>query len=383
MSLEVRKFVAPEIVFGAGVRRLLPRYIDFFGARRPLVVTDPGVRAAGWTDEIVADLAAAGFEARVFDAVSPNPRDHEVAAGVARFEAEGCDLLVAVGGGSPIDCAKGIGIATSNGVPVHVMEGVDRVEMPGPPLVCIPTTAGSAADVSQFAIITRPDERRKLAVISKALVPDLALIDPETTVTMDPYLTACTGVDALVHALEALVSTGASSLTRVHALSAIETLGRALPAVVESPEDVPLRAQVLDACTQAGLAFSNASLGAVHALAHALGGRLDLPHGECNALLLEHVVRFNYSEAQGAYREASRALGLPPGATATVAGKDLLTRLSELVEALGIAPGLNRRGVERSALSDLARNAAIDPCLVTNPRRASSAELESIYAEAL
>jgi len=249
--------------------------------------------------------------------------------------------------------------------------------------VCIPTTAGSAADVSQFAIITKLDEQRKLAVISKALVPDLALVDPETTTTMDAYLTACTGVDALVHALEALVSTAGSSLTRIHALAAIQTLISALPEVRDDPNDIVARARVLDACTQAGLAFSNASLGAVHAMAHALGGRLDLAHGECNALLLRHVVDYNFAAAAEAYRAGARALGLPPAGTEAGARKDLLVRIEELLEVLGIAPGLGRRGVAKAAVPSLVDNALVDPCLATNPRLPSRADLEVVYAEAL
>ncbi len=193
-----------------------------------------------------------------------------------------------------MDCAKGIGIVSTNRKNILDIEGIDNVPIPGPPLICIPTTSGTSADVSQFAIINDTVEKRKIAIISKTVVPDVALIDPLTTLTMPAYLTACTGIDALVHAVEAYVSTANSPLLDLHALEAVRLVCTNLPQVLAAPTDLELRGKMTLASLQAGLAFSNASLGAVHAMAHSLGGLLDLPHGECNALLLDHVVNFNY-----------------------------------------------------------------------------------------
>jgi alcohol dehydrogenase len=190
--LELRKFVAPEIVFGPDAVNLLGRYLSNFGARNVLVVTDAGIIASGWTGKISSLIAAEGIGCSVFSAISANPRSEEVMAGADFYHDHQCDIIVAIGGGSPMDCAKGIGIVTTNHKNILAFEGIDNVPIPGPPLICIPTTAGTSADVSQFAIITNRNEGVKTAIISMTMVPDVALIDPIPTLTMSPYLTACT-----------------------------------------------------------------------------------------------------------------------------------------------------------------------------------------------
>ncbi len=297
VELELRKFVAPEFVFGANARHLASRYAKNFGARRVLVVTDQGVLNVGWTAEVVQDLEAEGFRCEVFKDVTSNPRAEEVMAATQAYREGGCDAIVAVGGGSPMDCAKGVGIVSSTGGNILRFEGVDNVERPLPPLICIPTTAGSSADVSQFAIITDIDRNVKIAIVSKTIVPDVALIDPVTTTTMDANLTAHTGLDALVHAVEAFASNAHSPITDSHALEAIRLISDTLPEAAHNLTDLQFRGKMMLGSLFAGLAFSNASLGAVHAMAHSLGGLLDLPHGECNAILLEHVVKRNFAFA--------------------------------------------------------------------------------------
>ena len=212
----------------------------------------------------------------------------------------------------------------------------------------------------------------------------MALIDPETTLTMDPYLTACTGLDALTHAIEAYVSTASSPLVDVHALAAIELIRDNLLLTITDPVNLAARENLMLASLQAGLAFSNASLGAVHAMAHSLGGYLDLPHGESNALLLEHVLRFNYSVAEDRYQRIGQALGLNlAGLPAVSREKRITETLQTLRQSCGIRDGLIARGVTRSAIDDLAPPAVRDACLFTNPRRASLADIKTLYAEAL
>ncbi len=235
---ELRKFVAPEFVFGPGSLSLVGRYAINFGAQKVLVVTDPGVIAAGWSGKIIDTLDAAGITSVVFSAISPNPRDEEVMAGAEFYRNNECDVIVAVGGGSVMDCAKGIGIVSSNHKNILQFEGIDNVTVPGPPLICIPTTAGTSADVSQFAIINNVQERVKIAIISKTVVPDVALIDPATTLTMDSFLTACTGLDALVHAIEAFVSSAHSPIFDIHALEAIRLIRTNLLDVLTNPADI-------------------------------------------------------------------------------------------------------------------------------------------------
>ncbi len=379
----LRKFVCPEIVFGAHCHELAGTHAANFGLRRVLLATDAGLIKSGWVEQVAAHLASAGLEYCVFSAISPNPRETEVMAGTEFCRAEGCDGIVALGGGSVIDCAKGIAIALSNGQHVLEFEGVDNVAVPMPPLICIPTTAGTSADVSQFAIINHTARRSKIAIISKAVVPDVALIDPVTLTTKDPYLTACTGMDALVHAIEAYVSTAHSPLTDLHALAGIRLMNEHLVATVRDGQNLDLRTQTMLGSLEAGLAFSNASLGAVHALAHSLGGRLDLPHGECNALLLEHVVADNFNAAADRYRTIAEVMHLPTGGDDADVCARLVAHIRALRTDAGIGGALRDRKVQAGDIRALAENAVNDPCLITNPRRASIDDICTIYAAAL
>ncbi len=381
--LQLRKFVAPEIIFGAGARRLTSRYAQLLSASKVFVVTDKGVMDAGWVDEILRDFEKDNIDYEIFSNVSPNPRAKQVLEGAAALEKARCNLIVAIGGGSPMDCAKGIGIVYSHGKDIIDFEGVDKIRKPIPPLIFVPTTAGTSSDVSQFTIINREDEQRKIAIVSKALVPDVALIDPETTTTMNNYLTACTGVDALVHAIEAYVSVGCGPLTDSDALEAIKLIWRHLPELLHNPDNVFLREKVMLASMKAGLAFSNAGLGAVHALAHSLGGFLDLPHGECNAMLLDHVVDFNYMQRQVRYRKIAKMMDIEINdMDSQEIRKNLLSRIRWLRKDVGITETLGSRGVKKEDIHVLSEKAAKDPCMLTNPRKATLSEIESIYNEA-
>ncbi|MBC7962725.1 MAG: iron-containing alcohol dehydrogenase [Steroidobacteraceae bacterium] len=380
----LRKFVAPEFVFGVGSRRLAGRYAKNLGGRKVLVVSDPGVVAAGWTRDVTDSLEAVGLPFALFTGVTSNPKSDEVMAGVAVYQAEGCNALIAVGGGSPIDCAKGIGIVTSNDRHILLFEGVDMVKVPMPPLICVPTTGGTSADVSQFAIISNPLEKVKIAIVSKSVVPDLALIDPETLSTMDSYLTACTGLDALTHAIEAYVSTARSSMTDVHAIEAIRLITSNLLPSIANLADLELRTHVMQGSLQAGLAFSNAILGANHAMAHSLGGALDNAHGECNAILLDHVIEFNMPAAPERFEHIAVAMGLDlRGMNSRQKKTALLNHVRELKKAAGIVRTLNDLGVSRSDMNFLTSHALKDPCMATNPRKASQRDIEVVYEESL
>ena len=383
-NLALRKFVAPEFVFGTSARNLASQYARNFGAQKVLVVTDPGVMEAGWTADITSSLEDAHIPFTIFSQVSPNPRAEEVMAGAALYHSENCDVIVAVGGGSPMDCAKGIGIVSTNKKPILEFEGIDQVTSPMPPLICIPTTGGTAAEVSQFAIISNRQERIKIAIISKAVVPDVALIDPLTLTTMDPFLTACTGIDALVHAIEAYVSNAQSPVTDLHALEAIRLVKGHLLDCITDLSDVEARGKLMLASLEAGLAFSNASLGAVHAMAHSLGGLLDLPHGQCNAVLLQHVVAFNHVASPERFAQVGEALGLNLyGMTTPQQKTAVISEINRLREEVGVYHTLSQMGVTRSDIPQLAKNALNDACMVTNPRRPNQRDIEVIYEEAL
>lgn len=383
-NFELRKFVAPEFIFGVGSRYLVGRYARNLGGRKILVVSDPGVVAAGWTRDVIVSLEAEGLQYALYTGVSANPKVEEVMAGVAVYEAEGCNALIAVGGGSPIDCAKGIGIVCSNHKNIRLFEGVDMVKAPMPPLICVPTTGGTSADVSQFAIITDSLERVKFAIVSKSVVPDLALIDPETLTTMDAYLTACTGIDALTHAIEAYVSTASSPMTDLHALEGIRLVSESLLPSIANLHDLELRTKVMQGSLQAGLAFSNAILGANHAMAHSLGGALDIAHGECNAILLDHVIEFNLPAAPERFERIAGAMGLDlRGMNSRERNHALLAHVRELKKAAGISRNLKDLGVSRTDLMLYSDHAMKDPCMATNPRPASKRDIEVVYEESL
>lgn len=377
--MELRKFAAPEFIVGTDSRALAAQYARNFGARRVFVASDEGVARAGWTGELTASLEAEGLPYTLFTSISENPRASEVMAGAAAYARDGCNLIIAIGGGSPMDCAKGIGIVSSNGQDVLEFEGVDEVAAPGPPLICIPTTAGSSADLSQFAIISDEERRVKIAIISKTMLPDLSLIDPVPTTTMDSRLTACTGFDVLVHGVEAYVSNAHSPITDLHALAAIRLVLEHLGAAVRDG-GMAAREGMSLAAMHAGLAFSNASLGATHAMAHCLGGYADLVHGEVNAILLRHVTRFNYPAAPERYRAIAEAMGLERG------GEDVIgfihDRLLRLQQEIGLCRPLRHLGLDAADLPRLAEFAMHDPCMVTNPRAPSVREIEEIYAQA-
>ncbi len=380
---ELRKFVAPELVFGAGARLLAGQYARNYSLSRVLLVTDPGVENAGWPEGVIAGLREAGVDHVIFDRVSPNPRSTEVMEGAGEYKKFCSDGIVAVGGGSCIDCAKGIGIVVSNNNHILAFEGVDRVHIPMPPLICIPTTAGSAADISQFAIISDEYRQVKIAIISNATVPDVSLIDPETTMSMSPELTSHTGMDVLCHACEALVSNASSPFTDLFALEAIRLVNTNLLNAITHPGDPVARRNMMLASSYAGLAFSNASLGLVHAMAHSLGGLLDLPHGECNSLLLEHVIPFNFNAAPDKYMMVASALGIRTHESGPGLCSSIVTHIHDMRISAGINGSLSGLGVTPDYVPRLAKNALQDPCIITNPRIPELHDIEEVYVSAL
>jgi alcohol dehydrogenase class IV len=381
---DLQKFVAPEIVFGLGALHLAGQYGRNLGGSKALVVSDPGVRAAGWVEQVLASVEGAGLEATLFTQVTPKPRIEEIAAGAIVYAERGCDIIIAVGGGSSIDCAKCIGLVAANPGGILDLVGVDNVGAPMPPTICIPTTAGTSADVSQFAVIMDREVHRKLLIISKAVVPDISLVDPTTLTTMDPFLTACTGIDALAHAVEAYVSLGHSPLTDIHALQAMRLIGANLEKSIAAPKNLEYRNNMMLASLEAGLAFSNASLGAAHAMAHSLGGLRDLPHGQCNAMVLDGVIDFNYGQAEQRYRDVAAALGIEIGGMSPAEIRQrLVAEIRRLREAAGLGDTLSRCGVHRTEVHELAEITLHDPCVVTNPRRPSQRDIEVIYEGSL
>jgi len=384
ITMELRKFVAPEIITGVDARLMVGRYITHFAAAKPMIVTDKNLRTFQWFQDTMEEVGKYVHDCIVFDDVTANPREYEVMKGAELFLAEKCDLIIAIGGGSPIDCAKGISIVSSNGGYILEYEGVDEINLPGPPLICIPTTAGASADVSQFAIINDSVNHLKKAIISKKVVPDLALIDPVPLMTMDPYLTACTGMDAMTHAIEAYVSNANSYLSDVRALDAIRLINENIIKASQENHDLYTIYLMMLGSLEAGLAFSNASLGAVHAMAHSLGGLLDLPHGECNSILLEHIVNVNFEFSVERYTLIAKQMGLDvENANQEDIKLALLNWIRTLRKKLQIAGYAFVDTLNDEILDKLSEGALADPCLVTNPKLLTMKEVRAIYEKIL
>ena len=378
------KFHAPEIVFGIDSMAEAAHAALRLGALRPMLVTDPGLIAAGWADEMVGHLQEQGVRAVMWHDLTPNPKDHEIAAGYQRYAEQGCDVLVAVGGGSVIDAAKGVAILAANGGHILDYEGVDKAQVPIPPLVVVPSTSGTGADVSQFCIVTDTTRNTKITILGRALVPDITVIDPRLLTTMPDWLNAATGLDALTHGIEAFVSLGHNQLTDHHALRAVQMVTDNLVCTMERPADMPARMLMAQAALEAGLAFTNAILGAAHAMSHQVGVLLDLPHGVINGVLLPHVVRFNAETDPEPYAVIASCLGVAdPRTPATEAALALADRIEALARDVGVPRGLAALGVHADDLPRLARSALHDACMSTNPRPADEAQLRALFQAAM
>jgi alcohol dehydrogenase len=384
----VAKFLVPDVIFGVGVLAEVGDAVRRQGGVNVFVVSDPGVAEAGWTAEALGYLKRAGVTARLWDGLTPNPKDHEVAAGCAAYLESGCDVLVAVGGGSCIDAAKAIAVLASRagagqGGAITDYAGVGRVDGPLPPAVMVPTTAGSGSDVSQFCVVTSTARRLKITIGARALMPDISVTDPRTLSTVPHDITAYTALDALSHAIESYLSKAASFLTDAHAIAAIRGVCEHLLPALDSPGDGCPREGLARASLQAGLAFTNALLGATHAISHALGGRTDLPHGLLNAILLPHVMEFNASAGADRLANVARAMGLRTGLmTQAEAAEAAIELVRDLSAKAGLPATLREIGVSRGDLDAAAVNALDDAYIVTNPRDVSEADARAICQRA-
>ncbi len=377
------KFEIPEIIFGSGSLSQVGLCAARLGGERVLVVTDPGVAAAGWLDAALACLRAEDLKYSVFDDVVTNPRDHQVVRGTEFYKQENCDVIVALGGGSPMDVAKAIAVLAANPGELIDYVGCNLVGRPIPPLVCVPTTAGTGSDVSQFAVIADGQKKVKLTILSRAIMADISLIDPKLLHTKSAELIAATGMDALTHAIEAYVSSLAWPLTDPHAIHAIDLVFKHLVAAAQTKHPDALEGMAI-ASLEAGIAFSNAILGAVHALAHPLGGLYDLHHGLVNAILLPVVVRRNIEHAAPKFAKIANAMGVETrGVPIEAAAMEVPRRIEALIDALGLPTRLSQVGVIAADIVNLAKHAEVDLCMLTNPHCYPAEEIESMYREAL
>lgn len=385
MSDQVRAFFMPTVnLMGKGSTKQVGERIKILGCKKALIVTDVWLNKLGVVDKVKEYITSAGIEVAVFDGAEPNPTDINVKDGLAVLQKEGADCIVSLGGGSPHDCAKGIALVATNGGTIKDYEGVDRSTKPILPLISINTTSGTASQITRFCIITDTSRKVKMAIVDWRVTPNVSIDDPDMMMGMPPALTAATGMDALTHAVEAYVSTIATPVTDACALKAIELIASNLRDAVANGDNFQARDNMTYAELLAGMAFNNASLGYVHAMAHQLGGFYNLPHGVCNAILLPHVERFNLIANPGRLADIAVAMGENiDGLSIREAADKALSAIETLSSDIGIPKGLTELGVKEGDLKIMAENAMKDACSFTNPRKATLDDVIQIFKNAL
>jgi alcohol dehydrogenase len=372
-------FYIPSInLIGAGSMADAIGRIGQYGFKRALLVTGHNSHLAALRADVCARLEKLDIECVIYSGVKPNPDTHNVEEGLAMLQAHQCDVVVSLGGGSPHDCAKAIALVAANGGRIQDYEGLDKSAKAQIPLVAINTTAGTASEMTRFCIITDESRHVKMAIVDKHTTPLLSVNDPELMLEMPPELTAATGMDALTHAIEAYVSTAATPITDACALKAIALVSQYLRRAVWDGRDLEAREQMVYAQFLAGMAFNNASLGYVHAMAHQLGGFYDLPHGVCNAILLPHVESFNSLVVSRRLTDVGQALGVEGGDASAA-----LQAIRTLSADIGIPAGLAELGVKEQDIPLLAENALKDACGLTNPIQPSKDDVMTIFRAAL
>jgi len=383
-------FMPSETLIGIGASKSLPEKIKRLGGTKPLIVTDKGLAASGVLKQVTDTLDAAGMTYVVFDETVPNPTDKNVESGVDLYQRSACDSLITVGGGSPHDCGKAIGLVVKNGGKIHDYEGLDKSNQSLMPYVAVNTTAGTASEMTRFTIITDSSRHVKMAIVDKNVTPHVAINDPVLMMGMPASLTAATGMDALTHAVEAFISTAATPMTDACAIQAFKLIFKYLRKAVANGADIEARDAMCYAEYLAGMAFNNASLGYVHAMAHQLGGFYDLPHGECNAVLLPHVQRFNLISRVEKFVEMAIHFGEDvEGLSDREAAELAIEAMAQLSKDVGIPSGLIDLGrrygkdVKAADIPTMTGNAQKDVCGLTNPRRAKDADISAIYTAAL
>lgn len=379
------KFFIPSVnVLGQGAVDDAIGDIKTLGFKHALIVTDKPLVNIGLVGEVAEKLGQNGITSTIYDGVQPNPTVTNVEAGLALLKANQCDFVISLGGGSPHDCAKGIALVATNGGSIKDYEGLDQSAKSQLPLVAINTTAGTASEMTRFCIITDEARHIKMAIVDKHTTPLLSVNDPELMLKKPASLTAATGMDALTHAVEAYVSIAANPITDACAIKAIELIQANLVNAVENGQDINAREQMAYAQFLAGMAFNNASLGYVHAMAHQLGGFYDLPHGVCNALLLPHVQEYNAQVVPARLKDIAKAMGVDVSAMTDEQGASAaIAAIKKLSVAVKIPENLTLLGVKAEDIPTLADNALKDACGFTNPKQATHAEICQIFTNAL
>lgn len=383
---QVYGYYIPTVsLMGVGSHKQIPAQVKTLGGTSIFLVTDAFLgRPGGMAEDIKAMLEAEGIKVTIFAGAEPNPTDKNVHDGLKIYQESGADMILTLGGGSSHDCGKGIGLVATNGGHIRDFEGLDKSTKPMPPFIAVNTTAGTASEMTRFAVITNTSNHVKMAIADWRSTPNVAINDPLLMVGMPPALTAATGMDALTHAVEAYVSVAATPLTDSAALMAIKLIANYLRAAVANGQNLEARDKMAYAEYLGGMAFNNAGLGYVHAMAHQLGGLYNLPHGVCNAILLPHVETFNIIACPERFVDVAVAMGENvQGLSVRDAADKAISAIKKLSVDVGIPSGLAQLNANEKDFEVMAGNAMKDICSLFNPRTATLDDVIGIYKSAM
>ncbi|WP_433923329.1 iron-containing alcohol dehydrogenase [Paenibacillus taichungensis] len=373
-------YVPPVNLMGRGCLHEAGKMIEKMGIRKALVVSDRRLISSGVAEQVLSILRKSGLDYVVYDEVQPNPTCQNVHDGLHVFMDHGCDAIISIGGGSPQDAAKGIGIVATNGGHIRDYEGLHQSKHKSVPLVAINTTAGTSSEVTMNYVITDEERKVKMVMVDRNSLVDLSVNDPELMLSKPASLTAATGMDALTHAVEAMVTPGGFTVTSATAAAAVELIFEYLPRAVRDGSDLEAREHMTYACFLGGIAFNNAGLGYVHAMAHQLGGVYDLPHGVCNAMLLPYVEELNAKHVPGKFRHIAKAIGMDvKGKRDEECSEYVIEAIRQLSKEVGIPERLSELGVKDPDVELLADNAMKDACAPGNPYQPSRDEVMELF----
>lgn len=382
----IKRIILNEMsYYGAGSRSVLADEIKKRGFKKIFIVTDKDLLKFGVVEKVTSVLDAAKIEYTIFSNVKQNPTVAQVKEGVVAFSLSGADVIVAIGGGSPIDTAKGIGIISNNPefADVVSLEGVADTKNKSIPIIALPTTAGTAAEVTINYVITDEENVKKMVCVDPNVIPVLSIVDAELMLSLPPSLTAATGMDALTHAIEGYITRGAWEMSDMFELKAIEMIAKHLPVVVKNPSDVVARDGMAVAQYIAGMGFSNVGLGLVHGMAHPLGAYYDIPHGVANALLLPIVMEYNTESSIGKYVDIARAMGIKVDhLSLSDAAQAAVDAVKNLAIEVGIPEKLQLLNVKEEDLERLSQSAFEDVCTPGNPREVQLSDILELYKKA-
>ena len=383
----INRFVLNEVsYFGPGAREVLPKEVKRLGLHKAFVATDKDLIKFGVADKVLNVLKEAGIPYEIFSDIKPNPTVANVKAGVKAFAESGADFILAIGGGSSIDTSKAIGIITNNPEfsDVVSLEGVADTKKKSVPIIALPTTAGTAAEVTINYVITDEKNEKKMVCVDPNDIPAIAIIDAELMYTLPKSLTAATGLDALTHAIEGFITKGAWEMSDMFEIKAIEMINRYLETAVNEPQNPEARNGMAVAQYIAGMAFSNVGLGVVHGMAHPLGAIFDIPHGVANALLLPTIMEFNAPAALDKYVTIAKAMNVyKDGMSKEEAAQAAVDAVKSLAVRVGIPQHLSKLGIKESDLPKLADSAIADVCTPGNPREVTRDIILDLYRKVL